>query len=246
MKTNLSQLLSRYLHIHLVFFIVIIVLMTCTFVRCAAQATEPDSNDPYLAAPHHFKAGLITTYTGFSPPPVLIGDLTYGFSNRFSMGLVGGTTGSLTLTGLKLGALLYQKENFRLLYRMTSVYYFNRDGKYMFDRVDQKVMPWILTMGLFDVEWKTRKGIRLAAGMGLLETHCVQGMINLLFHTGEVPAQTFDVFNTIQGSASFPLSSRLTLRVEAITALKGTQWISRDEHHVGPLTMYLNFVYAFH
>jgi hypothetical protein len=244
MKTSLSQLSARYLHLHLVFIIVMMILMTCTFTKSSAQTVEPETNDPHFAARHHFKAGVITTYTGFTPPPVLIGDLTYGISNRFSLGLVGGTTGTLTLTGYKLGAVLYQRKDFRLLYRMSSVYYFNRNGKYLFDRVDKQVTPWILSMAFVDAEWKTKKGIRLSAGMGLLETHCVPGMMNLLFQTGESRTLMLEVFNTIQGSASFPLSPKLTMRVEAIGALKGTEFIKRDDHRVGPLTMYLNFVYA--
>lgn len=251
MKTRTKQLTTRHLRVHLTFFLFMLMLLMVLFLKNAsAQTVEQTLNDPYFPRKGKFNAGLITTYTGKVPPPVLIGDVTYGFSNKFSLGIVGGTTGALALYGFKLNALVLQRNNFRVLYRMTSIYYPERHGKFLFDRVDKHVMPWMLSMGLMDAEWRTEKGIRWSLGMGLLETHCIDGMMNLIFNRKPSPEEEeeeleFEVFNTLQGSVSIPLSKKFTLRPEVIAIMKGTQFINGGEHKVGPLNIYVSVVYSF-
>ena len=251
MKTRTRHLTVRNLQVHIAFMIFLLtMLLVSIFTKVNAQSVTPNLNDPHLSAKGKFMAGVITTWAGTIPPPVLIADATYGISNRVSLGIVAGTTGELALYGLKFNASLYEKNNFRVLYRMSSIYYPERNGRFLFDKADKHVMAWMLTMGLLDAEWRTTKGIRWSLGMGLLETHCIDGMMNYIFkrtpsadeEKDELP---FDVFNTIQGSVSIPLSKRLTLRPEVITILKGTQFIHGDEHKVGPFNIYLRLSYTF-
>ena len=149
MKANPRQLpirnLSENLALMLLMFILLIV--SC-FQDAKGQMPNPYRNDPYLPGKHKFSAGFITTYRGASvAAPVMIGDVTYGISNRFSVGIVGGTTGTLSLFAAKIAADIYQKRNFRLLYRMSLIYYPERKGTYLFDKTNQNVMPWMPTMG---------------------------------------------------------------------------------------------------
>lgn len=233
-----------------------LILCAITHVVLAQESTvNYNQNDPHYPLKGRFNAGILTTYSGLTPPPVLIGNVTYGISNKFSVGIVGGTTGNLAVTGIKLNAVIFQRNNFRLAYRMISVYYPERNGTFLFDRTNKHVMPWMLSMGVVDAEWRTDKGIRWSLGMGLMETHCVDGMKkwlgNLIHHSngsdseddGDLP---FEVFTTLQGSVSIPVSKRLTFRPEVYTVFKGTRLINRGEFMVGfPIIATVSLVYSF-
>lgn len=228
----------------------IVMFIIALFQGASAQGVDRFQNDPSLPAKSKFNAGLFTTYQGSAiAPPVLIGEVAYGVSKRFSVGIVGGTTGTQALIGVRLATAVYQKENFRVLFRVSSIYYPGRHGTFLFDNTDQHVMPWMLGMGFLDAEWRTQKGIRWSFGIGFLETHCVDGMMYVLFGVKPGPGQEADleleVFNTIQGSVAIPLSKRFTLRPEAIVAMDGVQIVSGDDLKVVPLYLYLHLAYSF-
>jgi hypothetical protein len=211
--------------------------------------------DPLFPGKGKFNGGLLTTYSGEAPPPVLIGDITYGVSNKFSVGITGGTTGALALFGIKVNASLLQRENFKVVFRMVSVYYPERDGKFLFEREDKYVMPWMLSMGFIDAEWKTKKNIRWALGIGVSETHCIEDM-KMWFrceekhHTDgdceEMKPSLIQVYGTVQGSVSIPLSKRLILRPEVIAVFKDSGLIKRGEYKITfPINSYIGIVYKF-
>lgn len=217
-------------------------------------------NDPHFPAKGRFNGTLLSTYSSVSPPPVLISDVMYGITNRFSLGVVGGTTGSLALYGIKLNAALYKQTDFKVIFRFMSVYYPERNGTFMFDTDHEYVMPWMLSMALVDTEWKTKKGIRWSVGMGLMETHCIEDM-KMWFgiehdhsvhagddgHVGEVDSGSLiDIFNTVQASVSLPISKRFTLRPEVIAVFRGTDLIEKGQWKVTfPLNPYLSLTYSF-
>ena len=227
-----------------------------TFILCAVahvalsqqgRITGQNLNDPNYPAKGRFNAGILTTYSGKTPPPVLFGNITYGISNKFSVGVIGGTTGNLAGLGIKLNAVLLQKNSFRMAFRMFSVYYPERNGKFLFDRNDLHVMPWMLSMGVIDTEWRSKKGIRWALGVGMLETHCIDGMMRLL--RGEPKDEddlSFEAFTSLQGGVSIPVSKKLTFHPEVFTVLKGGKLIKSGEHRVGfPIIATVSLTYAF-
>jgi hypothetical protein len=223
-------------------------------IRCAMAQVPFDSqsNDPHICPLGKLNGGLITSYSTFTPPPVLIGDVTYGVSKRLSLGVMGGTQGSLALLGPKLNLVLAQPSNhFRWLFRFVSIYYFERDGKFLLDRTYKQVMPWILSMAVMDAEWRTQKGIRWSIGMGLMETHCVDGMMALLQGKSRDDDEKeedlpFELFNTIHGSVSVPLSRRLTFRLETIVVMRGFQLIQPGVFKVAsPVNPFINLSYSF-
>lgn len=217
-------------------------------------------NDPHFPAKGRFNGTLLTTYSSVSPPPVLIGDVMFGVTNRFSVGMVGGTTGSLGLYGLKVNAALLEQKNFKVLFRFMSVYYPERDGMFLFDQDDEYVMPWMLSMAVMDAEWRLPNGLRWSLGMGLKETHCINDM-KMWFgmehdhslhaeedgHVGAVDSGALiDVFNTVQASVSIPLSKRATLRPEVIAVFRGTELIDKGQWKVTfPVNPYLSLCYSF-
>jgi len=224
--------------------------ITFAAILIAVNWATAQDNDPHLAAFKKLNVGAITSYNSFAPPPVLIGDVTYGISKRVSLGIVGGTQGSLALVGPKVNVLVAQpSNNFRVLFRFLSIYYPERNGKFLFDRNNKHVLPWMLSMAFFDAEWKTQRGIRWSLGMGGFETHCVDGMIALLSgekdHDNEKD-MPMELFNTVQASMSVPVSKRLIFRIETILVLKGYQLIPFDVYKVAsPVNPFINFIYKF-
>ena len=234
-------------------------VLLMTAVTCFAQFEGKFRNDPHIPARRNFSGSLLTTYSSANPPPILIGDVMYGISDRFSLGITGGTTGSLALYGIKLNASVFQREYFRVLFRFTSIYYPERNGTFLFDKNELYVMPWMLSMAVTDAEFRSKKGMRWTIGMGLLETHCINDM-KMWFgmphdhshhaedgHMGELESgELIDVFNTIQGSVSIPLSKRFTLRTEVIAVFRGTELIEKGQWKVGfPINPYISVTYSF-
>lgn len=213
----------------------------------ALHSSFAQNADPLFPAVGKFNVGFISTYTG-NPPPVAIVDVTYGISKKFSLGIVGGTTGELALMGLRINTALYQKENFRIQLRWNGIYYPERNGTFLFDKSIKHVMPWMFTMGIVDAEWKKSKGTRWTVGIGYLETHCIDGMLKLMRlrnDDGEADLD-FELYNVVHGGVSIPLSKKLFIRPEVIVVMKGFEFAPKnDESKVSPLNPFLNFVYVF-
>jgi hypothetical protein len=230
----------------------------CLLILCSqlvlAQKNQ-FANNPNLAAKGRFNAGAIITYSTATPPPAFIADVSYGISKKTTLGITGGTTGALALYGIKFNTLIAGSENKRLLFRFLSVYYPERDGRFMFDRKPKSVEPWFLSMAVIDGEWKLKNRMRLNVGIGLMENHCREDM-KMWFKkdqehhemgvNGEMEESLIDVFTTLQAGVAFPLSQRLTLKFEAIAVFHKTRLIHKDEFKVTfPINPFLNFVYAF-
>lgn len=212
----------------------------------AGKKLSANRHDPDFPGKRNFNAGVITTYSNISPPPAILADVTYGIKDRFSIGVVAGTTGAQSLAGLKVNAVLMQRMNFRMNYRMVIIYYPGRDGQYLFDRTDKRIIPWMLSMGVIDAEWRTSKGIRWTLGMGVLETHCVEGMKRFFNKSvDETRTMPFEFFQTVQGSVSIPVSNKLTFRPEVFLVMKDAQLIRSGEFKVHPVNPFLKLIYTF-
>lgn len=149
------------------------------------QDQEKNQHDSDFPGRKKINVGVMATYTNIAPPPAVIADATYSLSNRLSVGIMAGTTGTQLLTGVKFNARILQKNTFRILYRMVIVYYPGRKGEFLFDHSDKRIIPWMLSMAAVDAEWRTANGIRWSIGMGVLETHCIIGMRRFFWGSGE-------------------------------------------------------------
>jgi len=232
---------------------ILLSLLTLCFYHIAAQVKEFD-NDPNLPRKRGFNVGAIVTYSTATPPPAVIVDVTYGISKKTAIGITGGTTGALALYGIKFNTLIAGSDTKRLLFRFLSVYYPERDGRFMFDRKSKYVMPWFLTMAVVDGEIKFRNKMRVNLGIGIMENHCRDDM-RMWFdpdhdhhdmHDGELEGSLIDIFTTVQTGVSAPLSTRLTLKLEAIAVFYHARLIEKEEFKVTfPVNPFLNLVYAF-
>jgi hypothetical protein len=249
MKTTANN--SRYLNRSISLFVFWIVLISALFYRTLyaqdiGQIHSTGYSDPNFPKAGGFNAGVLTTYTNATPPPAIIADVTYGVSRKFGVGILGGTTGALALVGIKVNATLLDKNRFKINSRTVIVYYPERNGKFLFDRSQREVMPWILSMTVVDGELQTKKGNRYSLGIGFLETHCVEGMKKYFWGTSEeAKVVPFELFQTIQGSVSLPVSKKLAFRPEVILIMKDFRPIKSDVFRVSPINPYLKFIYTF-
>lgn len=229
-----------------------VIQLTLTPRSVIAQQTvvghkvSENRHDPDFPGRKEFNAGVMTTYSNISPPPAILVDVTYGVRDRFSVGVIGGTTGAQSLAGVKLNAGIMQHGDFRMNYRMVIIYYPGRNGEYLFDHSDQHIVPWMLSMAVIDAEWRTSRGIRWSVGMGLLETHCVEGMKRFFNKTvDESRTMPFEFFHTVQGSASFPVSNRLTIRPEVFLVMKDARLVRSGDFKVHPVNPFIKLIYTF-
>jgi len=89
-------------------------ISTCMLVLCFQLVLAQKNhfaNDPNLATKGRFNVGAIVTYSTATPPPAFIADVSYGISNKTSIGITGGTTGALALYGIKFNTLIAGSEN---------------------------------------------------------------------------------------------------------------------------------------
>jgi hypothetical protein len=249
-RQNNTQYLVKSIFAFALWVLLISVLL---FTRANAQppigpenSKAKNQHDANFPAAGNFNAGVITTYAGATPPPAVIADVTYGFSRKMSVGILAGTTGALGLAGVKVNAGLVQRSNFRVNYRMVVVYYPGRNGKFLFDHQRKEIMPWMLSMAVVDSEITGKKGFRYSLGLGLLETHCVEGMKKYFWGTSdEAKVSPFELFQTLQGSVSMPLSKKLTFRPEVIAIFRDGKLIEQQLFKVSPINPYLKFIYTF-
>jgi len=227
---------------------VITLLFIVASVSAIAQQKVAARNDydPLFPARGKFSAGLMTTYGGINPPPILVGDVTYGVTRRFAMGLVGGTTGAQGLYGLKLNGKVQEHGPFSVNVRAMTIYYPGRDGKFLFDKSSRHIIPWMASLANLEGEWRTPKNIRWAAGVGGLETHCMVRLKKWLHGESEDAIVPIDLFATANVSASFPISARLTIKPEVLVVFNQKGLIKRAQNMVSsPVNPFVNLVYNF-
>ena len=82
--------------------------------------------------------------------------------------------------------------------------------------------------------------------MGMLETHCVEGMKKYFWGSSEeAKVSPFEIFHTAHGSVSFPVSKRLTFRPEVILVMKEGRLIHKGDFQVLPINPFLKLIYTF-
>lgn len=200
--------------------------------------------DPDFPERKRFNVGTMVTYSNLTPPPAIVGEVTYGFSRKFSAGILAGTTGTQILTGVKLNTVLFRNNSFSLMNRIVILYYPGRSGRFLFDTSHANIMPWMLSMATLDATYLSKNGTRWLLGVGVLETHCVEGMKDFFFGSSEerflVP---FEFFHTVQTSVSIPVSKRWLIGPDIIFIMQKGSLIRQGEFRVFPIHPFARVVY---
>ena len=190
-------------------------------------------NDHLFPSKGRSAIGFITSIP-LKKLPIAVVEFTHGVSNRFSIGLIGGTTGVLALYGVRINALLLQREKFRMYFRMPIIYYPERKGTFLFDKEHKEVEPWMLSSSAVNAEWETEKGLKWSLGIGIVETFCfsIKGIFKKEIDIHETPTM-LRVFNTFGGSVSIPFCEKWMFQLEIIAAMNGLKLSQKNDFPSG-------------
>jgi hypothetical protein len=164
---------------------------------------------------------MVEFYSGI--PYVAIGQYSYGFSNRFSVGVIYGYTPIEKGYGLRMKAIIAQpSESFRLNMKSTFIYYPGMKSG--------ENEPWLLAWPTLNGEWKLKNGSRVWTGVGLVGAACVDYIFPSEEHheppepgtmPGKEEEEMTSLFNTFQFGYSKPLSSKWSFVAEVAPVMEG-------------------------
>ena len=181
---------------------------------------------------------MVTVATGI--PYVGITEYSYGFSDRFSAGLIVGVTPRVTGYGVRVRAILHERDDdFRLYLRVPILYYPKTK--------DLGGEPWILAWPVLSAEWKLRSGARLSAGGGIVTASCFDSMLRKFglrsHHEESDEEEGFmgGVWNTLHVGMTLPVSERLTFHGEVSAVMSGVQIAGKDWIGGPPVILMLGF-----
>jgi len=114
---------------------------------------------------------LLTLSTGI--PYVAIAEYSYGFTDRFSVGVLAGTTPSVEGYGIRIKSVLFENDNDSRVYaKIPMLYYPQTKGL--------GGEPWLLTWPVINYEKKLKSGIRFSYGIGVVAAACANDMMDVL------------------------------------------------------------------
>lgn len=192
----------------------------------------------------------ISFYSGI--PYVVIAEFSYGFSEKFSLGLVAGTTPKVPGIGLRLKAVLFEQDpSFRLHMKMPVFYYLKTQGL--------GGEPWFLSWPSLNSEWKLKSGVRISAGIGLVAAACANDLLGIenhehATHSHEEHLEFISheaeegfmggLWNTVQVGAAIPLGLRSVLQTEFALVGQGLKIASEDWVGGPPVILTFGFSYS--
>ena len=214
----------------------------------SSQPLNDHSNDHLFPS----KGGaMVTVSTGI--PYLGIGELAYGFSDRFSVGLLAGATPSVEGYGVRVRGILYQRsERFRLYFRAPMFYYPQTH--------DLGGEPWVLAWPVISAEWKMNSGTRVSLGGGAVVASCFHSLLRHLglqkkAGTGDMESTSAGdddhegfmggVWNTVHAGVAFPVSHRIMIQTEVSLVMNGIKVAGRDWVGGPPVIAVIGLSYSF-
>lgn len=241
-------------------------IIICCFIFSIQLNSQSQSDSKEFTDAYFPKKNKTMLTVGTGIPYVGIAEYSYGFTDKFSVGLLAGTTTIVPGYGLRIKGVLFQKsEGFRVFIKAPILYYPKTK--------DLGGEPWILTWPSVNAEWKLSSGIRISGGMGLVAAACFNDLLGIEHPHTE--SQIFDsshhevdnhhhshapvtnntmvkqegfmgnVWNTIQTGVTIPVSKNLIFQSEFAVVLDGNKLA--DEAWVGryPVIVFLGISYQF-
>jgi hypothetical protein len=205
---------------------------------------------------------------GTGIPYVGIAEYSYGFSERFSVGLLAGTTPIVPGYGLRIKYNLYQAtDRSRIVFKAPILFYP--------ETKDLGGEPWLLTWPSISYEWRLDSDVRISLGAGVVAAACANDLFGIEHphsdkdmntkqilddghdHTHEhiqstgphtsMPDQGFmgNIWNTVQASISVPIKEHFNFQSELALVFDGTtiadeQWVGRH-----PVILFIGLSYQF-
>lgn len=163
-------------------------------------------------------------------PFVGVAEYAFGVTNRFTVGVLGGLTPVVEGYGLRMRSVIYQKNDFYRVYFCTPIiYYPNLSGG----------DPWWLTRPNINFEWVTKSNVRYKIGGSAI----LAASNNSLF--GDTAKATLkpDLWSSVHGGVSIPLSGSVSFQTEISYVSKGVQPI-KDFVGAPPVILVLGVSYT--
>ena len=177
------------------------------------------------------KGKTITTIaTGI--PYVGIAEAAYGFTDRFSVGLVVGVlANSAPGYGLRFRYLLAQPSPDLRVYIRMPVLYYPRASSFGCPDCD----PWFLTWPAVNAEWRRANGTRLWWGVGVVAAACATTVFGGEDEEEEMAEGLHEgTWNTLQFGFSRPLKRRISFQLEVAVVFKGLKLATPGNWLGGP------------
>ena len=177
------------------------------------------------------KGKAIATFaTGI--PYVGIAEAAYGFTNRFSVGLVVGVlANSAPGYGLRFRYLLAQPSPDLRVYIRMPVLYYPRASSFGCPDCD----PWFLTWPAVNAEWRRANGTRLWWGVGVVAAACATTVFGGEDEEEEMAEGLHEgTWNTLQFGFSRPLKRRISFQLEVAVVFKGLKLATPGNWLGGP------------
>ncbi len=171
----------------------------------------------------------VELYSGI--PYVAIGLYSYGFSDRFSAGLIYGYTPFAKGYGFRIKSVLAQPStNFRINLKSPFIYYPHMKSG--------EGDPWVLAWPAVNAEWKLKNGARIWTGVGLVGAGCldylmtsISGKEKKMMPDGPVMEKEgvmAGLWNTFQFGYSKPVSNHLSYVIEVAPVMEGFKLKSKS------------------
>jgi hypothetical protein len=182
---------------------------------------DPASTGDYLF-PH---AGGASASLATGVPLLWIGELSYGFTDRFSVGAVGAATPNVAgihgtaAIGVRPRGVLFTAGPWRGALLVPVLYYPKVDG-FGGDRE-----PWMLARPSLILERRFASGARVTGGVGVIAAACTDSILTL----GKEQTMMGGVWETLSAGGAIPISARTELFGELSLVTRGvvpaTDWI---------------------
>jgi hypothetical protein len=213
-----------------------------------AQLGNRSINDPLFSSKGK---SMITMATGI--PYAGIAEYAYGFSDRFSLGIIAGHTTKVPGYGIRVRYIFHKRESFKIFFRVPIFYYPQTKGL--------GGEPWFLTWPVVSAEWKMKSGIRFSAGSGFVAAACADALltsagvgkhlhdqVDELIQGDEHPHHDEGFmggfWNTYHIGLSVPLSKRVTFQSEVSVVRSGVKKVGADWVGRIPVILVLGFSYV--
>jgi len=191
---------------------------------------------------------MITVATGI--PYIGVAEYAYGFSDRFSVGIVVGSTPIGPGYGMRVRGILHQKnETFRVYAKSTILYYPKN--------IELGKEPWVLAWPSISGEWKLDSGKRWSIGGGVVAASCIDVLLgrennehshatNVAegHHAAEDEVMS-GVWNTVHAGLAIPLSDKMMFHSEASLVMDGLKIAGDDWVGGPPVVLVLGVTYTF-
>jgi hypothetical protein len=165
---------------------------------------------------------MLELYSGI--PYLAIGQYSYGFSSRFSVGIFCGRTPAVVGIGLRIKSVIVQPSNsMRVIFKSPLVYYPKMKG----------LDSWVLAWPSLNVEWKLKNEARVWTGVGVIGAACTEYLFgskmkktvsdpeNPSAGPGMKKEPMSELWNSIQFGYSKPISNKCSYVIEVAPLMKG-------------------------